>query len=130
MNLGELKPTTDISWWAPIQAFAIFENKYESPEFTTDLPKAETVRLYYEGQFHRYRDPSNGKFMIQITILYMIRRKLEQIMRNAFGDIGTVATIGDIAKANVKFPDQVVRNTHPPVTLFYFMKYQKTFLHH
>ena len=109
---GEKHPTTDRSWFKPIQAFSNFENNWESPEFTTDIPKAETVRLYYEAQFPKYRVKSNGKFMIQITILYMIRRKLEQIMRNAFGDIGTVATIGDIAKANVKFPDQVDKSAY------------------
>ena len=109
---GEKHPTTDRSWFKPIQAFSNFENNWDSPEFTTDIPKAETVRLYYEAQFPKYRVKSNGKFMIQITILYMIRRKLEQIMRNAFGDIGTVATIGDIAKANVKFPDQVDKSAY------------------
>ena len=109
---GEKHPTTDRSWFKPIQAFSNFENNWESPEFTTDIPKAETVRLYYEAQFPKYRVKSNGKFMIQITILYMIRRKLEQIRLNAFGDVAKVATIGDRAKANVKFPDQVGKSAY------------------
>ncbi len=97
---------TDPAWRTAITTFGTFENYYTRPEFTELLPKAEVIRRNYVAQWDRFAN--NVHLMIQITILYMIRRKLEQINRNAFGNIKPIRTLGTIAKQKVTFPPQVV----------------------
>ncbi len=103
VNVGREQSQIEESWHIAIRRFGDFESRYTSPEFLRARMDVETVKLNYERP---YSDMTPTE-QIQITILYMIKAKLDRIRLNSFGMTKGVQVLGKsvIDNARVKFPD-------------------------
>ena len=105
VNVGETRPLVSENWYSAIQWFGSFESNFTSPVFLRTELDAEIVNRNYAPEFNGI----TPLITIQITILYLIKQKLDYIRRFAFGIVKGVNVLGEqlVSTAHVKFPDAV-----------------------
>lgn len=105
VNVGETRPIVSENWYTAIKWFGSFESTFTSPVFMRKELDAEIVNRNYAPEFNGI----TPLITIQITILYLIKQKLDYIRLFAFGIGKGVNVLGEqlVSTALVKFPDTV-----------------------